>query len=577
MLTNNVSLTIIHITVLLYMKRVILITVLFLAPIISFALTPNDIYHGPNNIFYINPSLHEVKLRLKHKGKARIFVHLDTLQLEMSSVFREEPYEYYATTMPAVDIGVSYYFTVTTEQESLRIPQTGTFIPAAPEFTTPVWSQGKVYYSIFPDGFFNGNPNNDPERTRSWGATPVQWDPYGGDIIGIRNKMSYIDSLGVDIILLQPVFSAESNHKLNPRDFASIDPHLGDTTEFKRLIDEIHRRNMKIVYSVPFSHTGTEFPTFQDIENNQGDSKYLDWYKIKSTPIRTSPPSYECWRDDHRFPKLNLGNAQVVNYLLGYLEYWKHFEIDGFYLGEDSIFDPTFIQTLRNHLKTRYPDILLIGSDKRLVSGSGFDGCSNKKLPELLTAYFIDQTMTSSEFDRAVRRLLFFNPPQVNNVNLIPLSDYNKRRYTINPALQRNLFAFMLTWVGSPVILFGDEIGMTASSPLNCGSFPWDASQQDRSMLEEIKKLIKIRKDHPTFSSTTYYSLYANDMNKIYAYDRGGIIVILNNSDKESYIELPAWSGVYNDVITGEKMTAYNQVLRLTIGPQTYQILRREF
>jgi len=68
-----------------------------------------------------------------------------------------------------------------------------------------------------------------------------------------------------------------------------------------------------------------------------------------------------------------------------------------------------------------------------------------------------------------------------------------------------------------------------------------------------------------------------NDINRIYAYDRGGIIVIINNSDKESYIELPAWSGVYDDVITGEKKTAYNQVLRLTIGPQTYHILKREF
>jgi cyclomaltodextrinase len=147
----------------------------------------------------------------------------------------------------------------------------------------------------------------------------------------------------------------------------------------------------------------------------------------------------------------------------------------------------------------------------------------------------------------------------------------------LNPALQRNLYAFMMTWVGSPVILFGDEVGMTNSTPLNCGSFPWDGARQNRDLLKEIQKLIQIRKDNPALTSTTFYSLYANDINQIYAYDRGGVIVIINNSDKESFVELPSWSGVYSDVITGEKKTAYDQRLRLTIGPQTYQILRREF
>lgn len=559
------------------MKRGIAFTLLLLIPITGFTLTLNDIFHSANNIFYVNPTLHEVKLRLRYSGTALVTMHVDTLQFEMTAAFREEPFAYYSATTLVIDIGTSYYFTVKTDADSLRIPQTGTFTPAVPAFTTPSWAKGKIYYAIFPDGFFNGDPGNDPDKKQAWGARPDQWEPYGGDITGIHNKMSYIDSLGVDIILLQPVFSAESNHKFNPKDFASIDPHLGDTIALKRLIDAIHQRNMKIVCCVPFSHTGTAFPTFKDIEKNQTDSKYLDWYTITSFPLRTSPPSYECWRNDYRFPKLNLSNAQVMNYLLGYLEYWKHFDIDGFYLGEDSILNPTFIQTVRTHLKTRYPDILLIGSDRRLVSGSGFDGCYNKKVSDVLTAYFIDQTMTTSEFDRAIRKILFFNPSQVNNVNLVEISDYSRRRYCTNPALQKNLFAFMLTWVGSPVILYGDEVGMTASSPLNCGSFPWDVSRQDRNLLKEIKQLIQIRKDHPTFSSTTYYSLYANDMNKILAFDRGGIIVIINNSDKESYIELPAWSGVYDDVVTGVKMTAYNQLLRLTVKPETYQILRREF
>ncbi|MBN2621198.1 alpha amylase C-terminal domain-containing protein [candidate division WOR-3 bacterium] len=559
------------------MKRVLVYMIVLILPIMGSALTPADVYHSTNSIFYVNPSLHQVKIRLKQSSATEVRVYIETLSTVMPSAFQEDPYEYFAAIVPALDVGTAYHFIIKTAQDSLRIPQFGEYTAAVPAFTTPSWSHGKVYYSIFPDGFFNGDPKNDPEKTRSWGSPPHKWDPYGGDLIGIRNKLAYIESLGVDIILLQPLFIAGSYHKFDPEDFTTIDPHFGDTTTLKNLITDIHRRAIKIVCSMPFSHTGRAFPTFEDIEKNEAASKYLDWYRINTLPIKTSPPTYECWRNDPEFPKLNLSNAQVANYLLGYLEYWKHFGIDGFYIGEDSILDPAFIQTLRMNLKPRYPEVLLIGSDKRLVSGSGFDGCSNRKVTEVLTSYFIDRTMTTSEFDRAIRKLLFFNPGQVNSVNLLRLSDHNGRRFSPNPALQRNLYAFMMTWVGSPVIMFGDEVGMTSSAPLNCGCFPWDGAQQNRSLLEEIKKLVQIRKANPALASTTFYSLYANDINQIYAYDRGGIIVIINNSDKESFVELPSWSGVYADVITGEKKTAYDQRLRLTIGPQTYQILKREF
>ncbi|MBN2620542.1 hypothetical protein JXB22_05560 [candidate division WOR-3 bacterium] len=559
------------------MKRVNITILFLLISLFLNGLTLNDVYHSPNNIFYVNPSIHEVKVRLKQSSPTQIHVYVDTIPIAMSSVFREDSYEYYAATVPGINVGASYYFTVTTDQGTLRIPQIGEFTATVPAFTTPSWAHGKIYYSIIPDGFSNGDPTNDPEDKRSWGSEPHQWQPYGGDLVGIRNKIAYIESLGVDIILLEPIFIAESNHKFNPRDYALIDPHLGDTIALKNLINEIHRRSMKIVCTMPFSHTGMEFPTFEDIEKNQAESKYLDWYRITALPIRKSPPTYECWLDDPEFPKLNLSNAQVANYLLGYLEYWKHFGFDGFFIGEDSILDPTFIQTLRTNLKLRYPDILLTGSDRRLVSGSGLDGCYNRKLTDLLTAYFINRSIPTSEFDRGVRKILFFNPQQVNNINLIRVSDYTTRRFCPNPALQANLYVFMLTMPGSPTILFGDEVGMTRSIWLNCGSFPWNESDQNRTLLETIRRLIKIRKEHPEFSSTAFYSLYADDIHQVYAYDRGGIIVIINSSDKETFIELPAWSGVYGDVITGEKKTAYNQRLRLTIGPQTYQILKREF
>ena len=146
------------------MKRVFIYTVLLAIPVLCSALTPNDVYHNDNNIFYVNPSLHEVKLRLNHTGKVEVLVYIDTTGYALSSVYREDPYVYFGAAVPAIDRGVPYYFTVTTVEGSLRIPQIGHFTSTVPAFSTPEWSHGKVYYSIFPDGFFNGDPLNDPDK-----------------------------------------------------------------------------------------------------------------------------------------------------------------------------------------------------------------------------------------------------------------------------------------------------------------------------------------------------------------------------------------------------------------------------
>ena len=88
------------------MKRVFIYTVLLAIPVLCSALTPNDVYHNDNNIFYVNPSLHEVKLRLNHTGKVEVLVYIDTTGYALSSVYREDPYVYFGAAVPAIDRGV---------------------------------------------------------------------------------------------------------------------------------------------------------------------------------------------------------------------------------------------------------------------------------------------------------------------------------------------------------------------------------------------------------------------------------------------------------------------------------------
>ncbi|MBA7483076.1 Neopullulanase 2 [subsurface metagenome] len=557
------------------MQRLLGTIIVFLLPQLSNAIDPADVFHNSNSIFYVNPSVGEIKLKVK-KGSiidAQVIINSDSAKMEIW--YRNGDFDYFAARLNKFDTTATYRFILKNTGDSLIFPATDEFKPDVPLLTPPAWAFGKIYYSIFIDGFYNGVLTNDPEEKLIWGTKPEKWRSYGGDLKGVLRKIAYIDSFNPDIIILQPIFSASSNHKFNPKDYASIDSCFGDTMDLKNLIDEVHKRDKKIILSVIFTHTGIDFPAFVDVVKKGKESKYIEWYFIKSTPITTSPLNYECWRSDSRFPKLNLRNPQVANYLIGFLEYWKHFGFDGFYIGEDEKIDADFILTLRTHLKTKYPDILLLGSDVRFLDGNGFDGSTNRNFLDILMKYFVKNTLTTSDFDNLLQKMFFFNAPQVNCMNLISLSDYDKR--ILGEAdIIKNLYAFIFTCVGSPTILYGDEIGLSDYASLNQGSFIWNIDNQNRDLLKEIKQLIEIRNTNPQILSNVFFSLYANDITKVYAYDRGGLIVVLNSGDKQSFVELPAWDGLYLDLITGEKLTAYTQKLRLSISPKSYRILRRE-
>ncbi len=557
------------------MRGSYIILISLLLPQLSSAINQGDITHNTSSIFYVNPSAGEVKLKIKRGAVSKAFVVMNDTRHIMKSTYSDANYEYYTATIAAFDTTVVYHFLLKDNIDSLILPADGEFTSRVPLFKPPDWAVGKIYYSLFIDGFYNGDETNDPDKKRDWDEEPKSWESYGGDLKGIIEKFAYIESLAPDIILLQPIFTASSNHKFNSSDFATIDPHFGDTIDLRNLIDQVHAQNMKIVLSVIFSHTGLDFPTFIDIETNGAVSKYVDWYLISTPLIKKSPPNYECWRDDYRFPKLNLNNSQVMNYLIGYLGYWKRFGFDGFYIGEDENFNANFVRSLRVHMKTRYPDILLLGSDKRLLTGEALDGSSNKGLTDLLVNYFVKQNIATSEFDRKFQQMLFFSPVQSNSVNLINLSTYDERSVP-KADVMKNLYAFIFTCVGSPVIMYGEEIASTYYAPLNLGSFPWSAAKQNRTLLREIKKLVEIHKTNPEIAGSKFFTLYVNDITKIYAYDRGGLIVVLNSGDKQSFVSLPAWDGSYTDLISGEKYTAFSQNLRLSITPKSYRILKRD-
>ncbi|MEO0136434.1 MAG: alpha-amylase family glycosyl hydrolase [candidate division WOR-3 bacterium] len=544
---------------------------------IARGITPDLLYHNPENIFYLNPAAGEIRLKANKGTIVEAYVlYGKNKRLKMNLGFQDSKSDYFVADIGVFDTTFNYQILIRDKSDSLMLPPTGTFKCSQPPFTVPNWACGKVYYSLFLDGFYNGNKANDPAPTVEWNKPPDREYYYGGDIAGLIEKLPYLDSLNVDILLLQPILAANSNHKYDTRDFASIDGSFGDTVELKQLINEVHLRKKFIVLKFIVTHTGSNFGGFLDVIKNGANSKYYNWFNIHSLPIKTNPPNYDCWANDARFPKLNLKDPSVQAFLIGYLDYWLHFGFDGVYLGEDPTIDPEFVRLLKNALKKKYSNLLILGSSENFGI-NGFDGTTNKKIAELIINYFALKKINTSEFDQELRRTLFFNLSQVNLTSLIDLSTFNKRIASlVDNADLLLIYAFIFTIVGSPILTYGDEVGMKEGRFLNMGSFPWSIDKQNRALLEEIKKLIKIRQENPFLTGKFFYPLYVNDINRVYAYDRGGTIVAFNCGENPSYTTLPVWNGTYTNLMTGERFIITTQQLRLSLPAKSFKILKRE-
>ena len=295
-----------------------------------------------------------------------------------------------------------------------------------PGFHVPDWAKGAVQYQIFPDRFCNGDPTNDVTANEyyytaghvrhvdHWDAAPMDTDFrcfYGGDLPGVMEKLDYLQSIGVEVIYLNPIFLSPSSHKYDTQDYEHIDPHFGviaDDTEyemrewehhngyavrylkrvlskknlrrsdalFAKLCGEMHRRGMKIILDGVFNHCGS-FHRWMDREgvylNKPGFKRGA--YQDEKSPYRPyfrfteEAPGYEAWWGVETLPKLCYEQSRsLCEEIFSVAEKWLRppYSIDGWRLdvaadlGHSREFNHEFWREFRSRVKAVNPEALII-------------------------------------------------------------------------------------------------------------------------------------------------------------------------------------------------------------------------
>jgi glycosidase len=454
-------------------------------------------------------------------------------------------------------------------------------IPRVPE-----WAKTAVWYQIFPERFANGDKNNDPTPHDMEGAwpysTPKGWQispwtsdwfklqpwekanghdfywnsgvrRYGGDLQGVINHLDYLKKLGITAIYFNPLFESPSHHKYDTGMYHHIDNNFGPNSKedekiwasenpgdpatwkwtsadslFLELVNKCHKMGMKVIIDGVFNHVGTTFWAFQDVVKNQQNSKYKNWFIIKSWDNPKTPQNefeYEGWNGVKDLPEIKKDSTYGLEkdfgeHIHSIIKRWMDPNndgdpsdgIDGWRLDVAEKVPIVFWKTFRKWVKEENPNGYITGEiwwedwpENKMfnaspwLQGNSFDGVMNYKFARAVKKFIADQKeqitpsafadslmilkkeypadnyyalqslMDSHDVDRIASQIV--NPDRWydHNASAKDNKNYDERKPDkIEIQKQKLAVAIQMTMPGAPMVYYGDETGMWGGDDPDC-------------------------------------------------------------------------------------------------------------
>jgi cyclomaltodextrinase / maltogenic alpha-amylase / neopullulanase len=467
------------------------------------------------------------------------------------------------------------------------------YIHESEVFRVPEWARDAVVCQIFPDRFANGDLSNDPPGTEPWRseARPRPDSFYGGDLRGVIDRLDYLTDLGVTALYFTPLFLSPSNHKYDTEDYYRIDPAFGDLDTFRELVEEAHRRGIRIILDAVFNHAGDRFFAFRDVLKKGDGSPYKDWFFIDRFPVVQEPaPNYETFaKGIASMPKLRTEHPEVRKYLLGVARYWTRLGIDGWRLDVANEVDHAFWREFRRAVKEINPEALIVGEiwhhADTWLQGDQFDAVMNYRFRDCLLDFFAAGTIDAETFAARLTETRMGYREQASDVlwNLLDSHDTERFLTSCGEKEERMRLAvlFQMTYLGTPLIYYGDEVGMTGGPDPDCRrTMIWEKAKQNSKLRAYYRKLIGLRKHLPPLRRGDVRLWHADGRTGVLGFLRRtqqeAVGTVLNNSGETRRVELNAsffGTRIVADRLTEERFSLENGILRLTFKPWQGMVL----
>lgn len=442
----------------------------------------------------------------------------------MHKILSGRLYDYYSVTLTLEDTRLAYVFYLDDGKRNCYFSEDGItedydftkgyynyfqypFINKSDILPKTDWLSKAVFYQIFVDRFDKGSSEKDSSYINlRWGDVPAPHSFAGGDLKGVVSKLDYIRDLGCDALYLTPIFRSDSNHKYDIIDYFEIDPMFGDKGDLKRLVYELHKREMKLVLDAVFNHISEKNERFQDVVKNGSNSLYHDWFVIKGDFPRKAPRNYEVFAECDYMPKWNTSNPAVQEYLISVaLYYIKEFDIDGWRLDVSDEISHDFWRQFRKAVKQEKKDAVIIGENwhdaSNYLRGDQYDSIMNYAFTKCALDYFAYGKMNACQAADKLNDLLARNTDTVNDMMLNLLDSHDTDRFysevSENPEKLHTALCLLFFYPGAPSVFYGTECYTTGGYDPDCRRcMDWESvnNTEKNTVTKLLQKLSKIKK-----------------------------------------------------------------------------------
>ena len=416
-----------------------------------------------------------------------------------------------------------------------------------------MWAYESVFYQIYPLGFCGAPFSND--------------GVLSSRIEKVNDWIPHIKKLGANAIYFSPVFESDT-HGYNTRDYTKIDVRLGTNEDFKKVCDNLHKNDIKVVLDGVFNHVGRGFWAFQDVLKNREASPYVNWFDridFNGNSNYNDGLWYEGWEGNYDLVKLNLHNDEVVNHIFNAVEGWiNEFDIDGLRLDVAYCLDIGFLNKLRAFCDSKKDDFFLLGEVLhgeygRMLSQMNIHSVTNYQCYKGIHSAFNSANMF--EIIHSLNRL--FEDQQwavARDAHLLSFADNHdvSRIATIinDKKLLPLVYGMVFGMPGIPCVYYGSEWGAegdkSQGDPALRVSF--DAPEWNE-LTDTISKMAKAKINSKALNYGKFRSIVLTNKQCIFERkcDDERVLVAINMDQSPFTAHFDAGCGTAVDLISGSK------------------------
>jgi glycosidase len=421
------------------------------------------------------------------------------------------------------------------------------------------WRNGAVTYQVLVDRFAPSAQLEAkqhlypaPKRLRDWSELPRQghyleearvWshelDFWGGDLQSLRARLQHIIDLGADVLYLNPICKAYTNHKYDALDYAEVSPEYGTRQDVKALAEDLHRHGMKLVLDGVFNHMGRNAPRFQDAKGNPA-SPWRNWFIFGEG----MPGGARSWMQAENLPELNMEHPAVQAWLWGdrdsVVRSYLRDGVDGWRLDVAHDIGMDLLHALTQAAHDEKPGSLVVGELWNWPKEwfPAVDGVMNFSLREIILRTLSGRLPPATAM-RMIHRMvqdcgiepLLKSWLMLDNHDTIRLADAlpDERARRMAQLLQ-------FTLPGAPNLYYGSELGMTGGAdPEMRAPMQWDMVRDDNPTLQWTRQLVTLRRNQLALRVGDWR---AAECNRLLAFERhtdrvaDTVLILANPSDR---------------------------------------------